>query len=133
MFFKLFLTYCHASYLLKSIFFKLELGNKTIISYLSVQQSNYHPLHAVDDPMNCCPRPSVLGNSSSGHPQYLEGDSFDCCTERYEIVVCCYISNIVIIFTIKTCEILYFSFSLVFLQVKYKYENSLLGLLCEEI
>ena len=48
---------------------------------------NYHPLGAVDDPMHCCPRPSALGNSASGHPQHLEGDSFDCCTERYEIVV----------------------------------------------
>ena len=38
---------------------------------LSVQQSNYQPLGAVDDPMNCCPRPLVLDNSSSGHPQYL--------------------------------------------------------------
>ena len=59
-------------------FFKFELGNKTTISCLSVQQSNYHPLGAVDDPMNCCPRPN---------PQHLGGDSFDCCTERYEIVV----------------------------------------------
>ena len=52
-------------------FFKFELGNKTTNSYLPVQQSNYHPLGAVDDPMNCCPRPSASGNSSSGHPQYL--------------------------------------------------------------
>ena len=44
---------------------------------------------AVDGPMNCCPRPSASGNSSSGHPQHLGGDSFDCCTERYEIVVYC--------------------------------------------
>ena len=27
------------------------------------------------------------GNSALGHPQHREGDSFDCCTERYEIVV----------------------------------------------
>ena len=67
----------------------LELCNNETISYLSVQQSNYHPLGAVDDPMNCCPLPSASGNSSSDHPQYLEGDSFDCCTERYEIVVYC--------------------------------------------
>ena len=44
---------------------------------------------AVDDPMHCCPRPSASGNSASGHPQHLMGDSFDCCTERYEIVVYC--------------------------------------------
>ena len=60
----------HDSYLLTS-FFKFELGNKTTISYLSVQQSNYHPLGAVDDPMNCCPRPSASDNSTSGHPQHL--------------------------------------------------------------
>ena len=54
-------------------------------------QSNYYPLGAVDeyDSMNCCPRPSASVNSSSGHPQYLKGDSFDCCTKRYEIVVYC--------------------------------------------
>ena len=67
-------------------FLKFKLGKKTTISNLSVQQS-YHPLGAVDDPMNCCPRPSALDNSSSGHPQHLGGDRFDCCTERYEIVV----------------------------------------------
>ena len=58
--------------------------------------------------MHCCPRPSASGNSASGHPQHLVGDSlkasgnsasghpqhlvgdsFDCCTERYEIVVYC--------------------------------------------
>ena len=61
----------------------------TCISNLSVQQSNNHPLGAVDDPMNCCPRPSALGNSSSGHPQHLVCDNFDCCPERYEIVVYC--------------------------------------------
>ena len=33
--------------------------------------------------------PSALGNSSSGHPQYLGVVVFDCCTERYEIVVYC--------------------------------------------
>ena len=27
------------------------------------------------------------GNSASGHPQHRGCDSFDCCTERYEIVV----------------------------------------------
>ena len=74
-------------------FLKFKLGNKTTISNLSVQQSNYHPLGAVDDPMNCCPRPSASDNSSSGHPQHLGGDSFDCCTERYEIVVYCSIKQ----------------------------------------
>ena len=39
--------------------------------------------------MHCCPRPSASGNSASGHPQHLVGDSFDCCTERYEKVVKC--------------------------------------------
>ena len=72
-----------------TIFYKFELGNKTTISSLSVQQSNYHPLGVVDDLMNCCPRPSASGNSSSGHPQYLGVDNYDCCTERYEIVVYC--------------------------------------------
>ena len=37
--------------------------------------------------MHCCPRPKAEGNSASGHPQHLVGDKFDCCTERYEIVV----------------------------------------------
>ena len=40
---------------------------------------NYHPLGAVNDPMHC----------SSGHPQHLKGESFDCCTERNEMVVYC--------------------------------------------
>ena len=31
----------------------------TTISYLSVQQSKLSPRGAVDDPMNCCPRPSA--------------------------------------------------------------------------
>ena len=48
---------------------------------------NYQPRGAVADPMHCCPRPKVEGNSASGHPQHRGGDSFDCCTERYEIVV----------------------------------------------
>ena len=37
--------------------------------------------------MHCCPRPEAEGNSASGHSQHRGGDSFDCCTERYEIVV----------------------------------------------
>ena len=50
---------------------------------------------------HCCTRPKAEGNSASGHPQHLRPratvpsghpqhrgcDSFDCCTERYEIVV----------------------------------------------
>ena len=67
--------------------YKFELSNKTAISNLSVQQSNHHPLGAVDNPMNCCSRPSASGNSSLGHPLHQGGDTFDCCTERYEIVV----------------------------------------------
>ena len=55
-------------------------------TFLSNSQ-NYHPRGAVDDPMHCCPRPKAEGNSASGHPQHRGGDSFDCCTERYEIVV----------------------------------------------
>ena len=35
----------------------------------------YHPLGAVDD---------LIGRS---RPQHLGGDSFDCCSERYEMVV----------------------------------------------
>ena len=59
-----------------------------------MQQINYHPLGAVDDPMNCCPRPSASGNSSSGHPQHLGGYNFDCWPERYEIVVLCVKSDV---------------------------------------
>ena len=44
-------------------------GQYTTISYLPVQQSKLSPRGAVDDPMNCCPRPKAEGNSSSGHPQ----------------------------------------------------------------
>ena len=36
--------------------------------------------------MNYRPRSSASGDSSSG-PQHLGTDSFDCCRERYEIVV----------------------------------------------
>ena len=34
-----------------------------------------------------CTRPKAEGNSASGHPQHRGCESFDCCTERYEIVV----------------------------------------------
>ena len=37
--------------------------------------------------MHCCLRPEAEGNSASDHSQHRGGDSFDCCTERYEIVV----------------------------------------------
>ena len=50
----------------------------------TVDRGLHHPRGAVDDPMHCCPRPKASGNSASGHPQHLVGDSFDCCTERYD-------------------------------------------------
>ena len=43
-------------------------------TFLCNNQS-YHPQGAVDDPMNCCPRPNAEGNSSSGHPQHQGGDN----------------------------------------------------------
>ena len=60
----------------------------------------YHPLGAVDDPMHCCPRPKATvhrvihstdgrGQQCIGSSTAPRGDSFDCCTERYEIVVYC--------------------------------------------
>ena len=36
---------------------------------------------------HCCTRPKAEGNSASGHPQHRGCNSFDCFTERYEIVV----------------------------------------------
>ena len=36
---------------------------------------NYHPLGAVDDPVHCCPWPSISGNSAPGDTQHLVGDS----------------------------------------------------------
>ena len=36
---------------------------------------------------HCCMRPKANGNSASGQQQHGGCDSFDCCTERYEIVV----------------------------------------------
>ena len=44
-----------------------------LVSYLSVQQSNIHPLGAEDDEMHCCPLPSYLGNCASDHLQHLGG------------------------------------------------------------
>ena len=34
-----------------------------------------------------CMRPKTKGNSVTGHPQHRGCDSFDCCIERYEIIV----------------------------------------------
>ena len=39
--------------------------------------------------MNYRLRQKALGDSSSGGPQHLRADSFDCCPESYEIVVYC--------------------------------------------
>ena len=65
-----------------------RLGNNIQLFHTFLCNSqNYHPRGAVDDPMHCCPRPKAEGNSASGHSQHRGGDSFDCCTERYEIVV----------------------------------------------
>ena len=36
-------------------------------------------------------------NSASGHPQHRRGDSFECCTERYEIIVYCFLRPICLI------------------------------------
>ena len=46
-------------------------------------------LGAVDDPMHCCPRPSAFGLVRQCHLviHSTSGEIFDCCTERYEIVV----------------------------------------------
>ena len=46
----------------------------TLISYLSVQQSKLSLRGAVDDLMNCCPKPKAEVYSSSGHPQHRGGD-----------------------------------------------------------
>ena len=62
-------------------------GQYTTISYLSVQQSKLSPEVMWMTRWHCCTRPKAKGNSASGHPQHQGCDSFDCCTERYEIVV----------------------------------------------
>ena len=65
-----------------------RLGNNIQLFHTFLCNSqNYHTRGAVDVPMHCCPRPKAEGNCASGHPQHRGGDSFDCCTERYEIVV----------------------------------------------
>ena len=53
----------------------------------------FSPRGAVDDLMCCCPRQKTEGDSASGHPQHQGSDSFDRCTERYEIFVS--LSNLV--------------------------------------
>ena len=57
------------------------------IPFFATVKTISHPRCAVDDLMHCCPRPKAEGNSASGHSQHRGGDTFDCCTERYEIVV----------------------------------------------
>ena len=44
-------------------------------------------LGAVDDPMHCCHLPSASCDSVIGSSTAPRGDSFDCCKERYEIIV----------------------------------------------
>ena len=69
-----------------SVYSRLGNNQKCLITLYIIQlfhtflcnSQNYHPRGAV---------PSASGNSASGHPQHRGGDSFDCCTERYEIVV----------------------------------------------
>ena len=46
---------------------------------------NYHTQGTVDDPMRLLHE--AEGNNTSGHPQRRGCHSFDCCTEKYEIVV----------------------------------------------
>ena len=41
--------------------------------------------------------PSASGDSSSGGPQHLGADSFDCRPERYEIVVQYYITEAILV------------------------------------
>ena len=55
-------------------------------TFLGDSQS-YQPLGAVDHLMDYRSRTSASGDSSSGGPQHLGNDGFDCRPERYEIVV----------------------------------------------
>ena len=50
-----------------------------------MQQSKLSSRGAVDDPMALLHE--AEGNIASGHPQHRGCDSFNCCTERYEIFV----------------------------------------------
>ena len=44
-----------------------------IFHNLSVQQSNYHTLSALGDPMYCCFKPSASANSVYSHTKHLGG------------------------------------------------------------
>ena len=59
----------------------------TTISYLSVKQSKLSPRVAVDDLMALLHEAKGRGQQCISHPQQRGCDSFDCFTERYEIVV----------------------------------------------
>ena len=91
-------------------FVSSEWGYKTTISntFLCISQ-NYHTLGAVDEPMHCCLRLWPCTTVPSGHLQHLRCDSFDRCTERYEIVVYCLNQHLEVVF-LWTC--LFFLFSL---------------------
>ena len=68
-----------------SFFSSSELGNKTTISYLPVQQSKLS--HSLLWMTKCTVALGLSAscNSAFGHPQHLGDDSFDCSTDRYEI------------------------------------------------
>ena len=55
--------------------------------YISMQQSKLSPEVLWLARWHCCPRLKVEGNSTLGHLQPRGYDTFDWCTERYEIVV----------------------------------------------
>ena len=48
---------------------------------------NYHPEVLWMTRWHCCTRPKTEGKSASGHAQHRGCDNFDCCAERYEMVV----------------------------------------------
>ena len=55
-----------------------EKKNSILFHIFLCNSQYYHhrgPVTAVDDPMNCCPRPKAEANSSSGHPQHRGGDN----------------------------------------------------------
>ena len=61
-------------------------GNSIQLFHIFLCNSqNYHPRGAVDDPMALLHEASC--NSAIGSSTAPRGDSFNCCTERYEIVV----------------------------------------------
>ena len=43
---------------------------KQLFQIFLCNSQNYNPQGAVDEQMNCCPRPKAEGNSSLGHPQH---------------------------------------------------------------